>query len=231
MPVCLDEQSPTRGPSAIRCSGKLNSQWYYPMTLPNGYTDVPNGKIAAVVTSLDMTERARLRPEPNPIPWSIRQVQDPSLNWYRNLYRGVGEEWLWFSRLHMSDDALAGIVHSPAVEVYVVEAEGTETGLLELDFRSAGDCELAFIGLSASLRGQGAGRWLMNRAIERAWSRPIRRFWVHTCTLDHPDALAFYIRSGFRPFRRQVEIADDPRLVGKLPRTAAPQIPLIVPGD
>ena len=181
------------------------------MTLPDGYTDVPNGKIAAVVTSLDMTERARLRPEPNPIPWSIRQVQDPGLDWYRNLYRGIGEEWLWFSRLDMSDEALAGIVHSPAVEVYVVEAEGTESGLLELDFRSAGDCELAFIGLSASLRGQGAGRWLMNRAIERAWSRPIRRFWVHTCTLDHPDALAFYIRSGFKPFRRQVEIADDPR--------------------
>ena len=164
--------------------------------------------------------------EPNPIPWSIRQVQDPSLNWYRNLYRGIGEEWLWFSRLNMSDDALAGIVHSPAVEVYVVEAEGTENGLLELDFRSAGDCELAFIGLSASLRGQGAGRWLMNRAIERAWSRPIRRFWVHTCTLDHPDVLAFYIRSGFKPYRRQVEIADDPRLAGKLPHTAAPQIPL-----
>jgi hypothetical protein len=46
----------------------------------------------------------------------------------------------------------------------------------------------------------------MNRAIERAWSRPIRRFWAHTCTLDHPSALGFYKRSGFRPFRRQVEI-------------------------
>jgi GNAT superfamily N-acetyltransferase len=200
------------------------------MMLPDGYTDVPKGKIASVVISLEMTECVGLRPEPNLILCRIRQIQAPGLDWYRELYRSVGEEWLWFSRLGMSDDALADIIHSRAVEIYVIEAAGAESGLLELDFRSAGECELAFIGLSASLRGRGAGRWLMNRAIERAWSRPIHRFWVHTSTLDHPDALAFYTRSGFRPFRRQVEVADDPRLVGTLPRTAAPQIPLIARG-
>ena len=67
----------------------------------------------------------------------------------------------------------------------------------------------------------------MNAAIDRAWSQPIRRFWVHTCTLDHPGAIAFYMRSGFRPFRRQIEIADDPRLSGVLPESAAPHIPII----
>ncbi|MCC7273790.1 MAG: GNAT family N-acetyltransferase, partial [Alphaproteobacteria bacterium] len=73
----------------------------------------------------------------------------------------------------------------------------------------------------------GAGRWLMNRAVEIAWARPIARFWVHTCTLDHPGALAFYVRSGFVPFRRQVEIADDPRLLGQAPRSAAAHVPVI----
>jgi hypothetical protein len=67
----------------------------------------------------------------------------------------------------------------------------------------------------------------MNRAIERAWARPIHRFWVHTCTLDHPGALGFYIRSGFRPYARRVEVADDPRLVGLAPRTSAPHVPII----
>jgi hypothetical protein len=67
----------------------------------------------------------------------------------------------------------------------------------------------------------------MNRAIERAWARPIHRFWVHTCTLDHPGALGFYIRSGFKPYARRVEVADDPRLVGLAPRTSAPHIPII----
>ena len=77
------------------------------------------------------------------------------------------------------------------------------------------------------LIGSGAGRWLMNRALELAWSRPVSRFWVHTCTLDHPSAVAFYERSGFRAFRQQIEIADDPRLDGTAPRGAARHVPII----
>ena len=77
--------------------------------------------------------------------------------------------------------------------------------------------ELGFFGVAPSLVGSGAGRWLMNHAIAGAWSRPITRFWVHTCTLDHQDAVDFYVRSGFRAFRRQIEIASDPRLAGLLP--------------
>jgi ribosomal protein S18 acetylase RimI-like enzyme len=67
----------------------------------------------------------------------------------------------------------------------------------------------------------------MNRALELMWSRPVTRVWLHTRTLDHPAALAFYQRSGFRPFRRQVEISDDPRLDGRAPRSAAKHVPLI----
>ena len=69
-----------------------------------------------------------------------------------------------------------------------------------------------FFGVTANLIGNGAGSWLMCRALEIAWSRPIRRVWVQTCSFDHPAALAFYQRSGFRAFRRQIEIASDPRL-------------------
>ena len=104
---------------------------------------------------------------------------------------------------------------------------GRDEGLLELDFRMGGACELKLFGVTGALIGTGAGRWLMNHAIEIAWSRSPRRVWVHTCTLDHPGALAFYIRSGFRPFRRHVEIEDDPRIKGVLARTAARHVPLI----
>jgi GNAT superfamily N-acetyltransferase len=199
--------------------------------LVDGYTDIPAGKIAAIITFLEMTDPAVLRPEPAPGNWRFRHVLKPDVDWYRALYRRIGEEWLWFSRLQIADESLAAILQARAVEVQVLEIEGAASGLLELDFRTPGECELTFFGLVRSLRGKGAGRWLMNRAIERAWSRPIRRFWVHTSTLDHPEALVFYVRSGFKPFRRQLEIVDDPRLVGILPITAAPQAPLIPPGS
>ena len=87
--------------------------------------------------------------------------------------------------------------------------------------------ELAYFGVVPEAVGTGAGRWLMDRAVELAFAKRPRRFWVHTCTLDHPAALGFYLRSGFQPYGRAVEIADDPRLAGALPRAAAPSIPLI----
>ena len=196
------------------------------MILPDGHSDVPAGKIAAVVTHLEMTARPGLQPDP-PGVWTLRQVETPGLDWFRDLYRRVGEEWLWFSRLQMKDSELAAIIHSPLVEVHALVQDGRDEGLLELDFRAPGQCELAFFGVTAKLIGSGAGRWLMNRALERAWSRPVARVWVHTCTLDHPAALVFYQRSGFRPFQRQVEISDDPRLDGTLPRGAAGHVPII----
>ena len=196
------------------------------MILPDGYSDVPSGKIAAIVTHLEMTARPTPRSDPAGA-WTLRRVEMPPLDWFRDLYLRVGEEWLWFSRMRMPDADLAAIIQAPLVEVYALEHEGRDEGLLELDFRDAGQCEIAFFGVSAKLIGSGAGRWLMNRTLELSWSRPIARVWVHTCTFAHPAALAFYRRSGFRPFRRQVEIADDPRLDGTAPRGAARHVPII----
>ena len=193
------------------------------------FSDVPAGKIAAVVTSLEMFQRAAPRPERDDVALALQRVPHPELAWFRKLFRSVGENWIWFSRLAMPDAELAAIVHDPLVEVYVLKSGADEAGLLELDFRTPHECELSFFGLTPPLVGTGAGRWLMNRAIELTWSRPIRRLWVHTCTFDHPAALAFYVRSGFRPFRLQIELADDPRLTGVLPRNSAPHVPLIEP--
>ena len=196
------------------------------MILPDGYSDIPAGKIAAVVTHLEMTARPAPRPDPAGA-WSLRRVENPALDWFRDLYRRVGEQWLWFSRLQMTDAELAAIIQSPRVEVYALVQDGRDEGLCELDFRESGQCELVSFGVTEKLIGNGAGRWLMNRALERAWSHQVARVWMHTCTFDHPAALAFYQRSGFRAFRRQIEVADDPRLDGTARRDVARHVPVI----
>jgi GNAT superfamily N-acetyltransferase len=206
----------------------VDKQGWGRLMLKAGYHAVAPGMIATVVTSLEMLEPPPLRPETSDPGWRLeRLAPDPAE--YRRLYRAVGEDWLWFSRLGLSDAELRAIVSHPEVEVYRLSDGAGGVALLELDFRVEDECELMFFGLSRTLIGGPAGRWLMNRAIERAWSRPIRRFWVHTCTLDHPSAVAFYRRSGFRPFRFQVEIAEDPRLLGLAPMDSAPQVPLLTP--
>jgi GNAT superfamily N-acetyltransferase len=196
------------------------------MIIPDGYSDVPAGKIAAVVTHLEMTARPAPRPDPTGT-WTLRRVELPPLDWFRDLYRRIGEEWLWFSRIRMSDAELAARLHSRRLEIYALVDGGRDEGLLELDFREPGQCEIGMFGVTEKLVGSGAGRWLMNRTLELAWSRPVDRVWLHTCTLDHPAALGFYQRSGFRAFRRQIEVSDDPRLDGTAPREVAKHVPVI----
>ncbi len=199
------------------------------MLIPDGYHDLPRGALAVQVTYLEMRAPAPLRAERPDAPWTLRRVERPANAWYRDLYRLVGSEWLWSSRLELTDEALAAVITHPDVEVFALEHDGRDEGILELDFREAGECEVGFFGLATRLVGTGAGRWLMNRAITRAWSRDITRFWLHTCSMDSPDALPFYLRSGFVPYQRRVEVFPDPRLTGVLPRDAAPQIPRIDP--
>jgi len=134
---------------------------------------------------------------------------------------------MWFSRLGMTDEELAAVLHRPDVQLYSVRVDGRDEGMLELDFRIADECELGYFGLTSNMVGTGAGRWLMEHALDKAWSQPIKRFHVHTCTLDSPQALPFYLRSGFVAYNRQIEIADDPRKLGVLPDNAAPQEPII----
>lgn len=190
------------------------------------YEKVTDGELAAVVTFLEMRESPRANVPRSPL--SLRRIEDPRPDGYRELFRKIGARWLWFSRLVMDDAALAAIIQHPAVELFeVVDESGSEAGMLELDYREPGECELSFVGLVPELSGQGHGRWLLAEAISRAWREDVTRVHVHTCTLDHPAALSAYRRAGFVPYRRAVERFPDPRLLGFLPRDCAPQIPLI----
>jgi len=190
---------------------------------------VPPGQIATIVTSLEMTVPPRPRPTP-PSPLQLVRWPAPTPARYRALFRRIGEPWLWFSRLVMSDAELGGIIAEEAVEIFAVtDRRGIEVGFLEMDFGERGTAELSFFGVVPELTGRGHGRWLMDRTLALAWRPGIARVWVHTCTLDHPAALGFYRAQGFTPFATAVEMFADPRLAGVLPRDAAPHVPLLDP--
>lgn len=194
-----------------------------------GYFDLPPGRLATLVTYLEMLERPPPRALPDRPELALRRVERPDLAAYRRLFRAIGERWLWTSRLRLDDAALARILFDPGVELYLLFEREQPIGMAELDLREPGQCELAFFGLVSEAVGRGIGRWLMERTLERAWRPGVQRVWVHTCHFDHPAALAFYMRSGFRPYKRAVEVFEDPRLLGILPCTAAPQLPVLDP--
>lgn len=191
----------------------------------NGYTAVPAGKIAAIVTMLEMTAPAPALPEKPGHGLALTRAETPDPARYRALFRRVGEPWLWFSRLTLDDATLSEVLGDPGTQLHILTREGEEVGLVELDFRQPDEVEVAFFGVVPDLVGSGAGSFMMNRALALAWAGRPRRVHVHTCTLDSQGAVAFYMRAGFRPYARFVELADDPRLTGLLAAEAAPHAP------
>lgn len=192
------------------------------------FSPIANGELGAIVTSLEMTSRPPLRALPAS-ELRLERWQDPTADKYRTLYRRIGEPWLWYSRLLLSDAELLHIIHDPAARLWaVLDRRGIEVGILELDFRQPEQCEIAFCGLVPELTGKGHGKWLIAMALQIGWAEAVvQRMWVHTCTLDSPNALSFYQKSGFTAYQRQLETFPDPRLTGLIPRSAAPHIPLI----
>ncbi|HEX9948068.1 MAG TPA: GNAT family N-acetyltransferase [Allosphingosinicella sp.] len=185
-------------------------------------TPVPPGHIGTVVTYLEMTER----PKPKPLPASpfrLERWRSPDPARYRLLFERVGSRWLWYSRLLMDDERLC----REMAEVHaVVDRSGVEVGMVELDFRTDGQCLIRFLGLVPELAGKGHGRWLFAQLLALAWRAGVERVAVNTCTLDHPAALKAYLNAGFVAVRQAFESFPDPRLTGLLPAGAAPQIPL-----
>ena len=184
--------------------------------------DIPDGELGAVVTYLEMRERPRPRPLPAS-PLRLRHWPDVTPAQYRTLFARIGGRWLWYSRLAMDDATLAArmaCVHA------VLDPAGVEVGLVELDFRTKGECLIAFLGLVPELAGKGHGNWLFAQTLALAWRKDVERVLVNTCTLDHPAALPAYMKAGFTAYKRAFESFPDPRLVGLLPSGIAPQVPL-----
>jgi GNAT superfamily N-acetyltransferase len=156
-------------------------------------------------TYLQMFARPeRVVPPPRTGP-AVVHAQKPTVAYYRFLYDAVGQDYDWTSRNKLSDTDLAAILHDPWVEVHVLMADGVPAGFAELDRRIEGEIELMQFGLMPEFIGQGLGKYFLQWIIDKAWSYQPRRFWLHTCTQDHPAALPNYLKAGFAIYREEIK--------------------------
>ena len=187
---------------------------------PNERIDdsAPAGKLAVVVTYLEMIERPlrsrHLIPARKLI---LLRAERPTLSYYRYLYIGVGAPWLWGDRLKLGDERLLERLHDPRTEVYVLYDAGVPTGFAELFRHDDAHTELVYFGLMPEFVGQRIGPYFLHLAIDIAWQGHPTRVTVETCTLDHPKALALYQSAGFVAYKRERLLRDDPRALGLLP--------------
>ncbi|RIY02646.1 GNAT family N-acetyltransferase [Aureimonas flava] len=197
------------------------------MTETPRFTPIGRGKIAAIATRLEMRERPAARPEPDGLDGEVVSLEGISVDRYLDLFRRIGTDHLWLTRLLMAREDLEGLLAAPGTRLLGERVDGRLEGLAELDLsQGEGVCEIKYFGVTAARQGTGSARRLMNHAVAAAFDAGARRLWLHTNTMDHPRAMAFYGRSGFTPIGQEVEINDDPRLTGHLPRDAAPHVPI-----
>jgi ribosomal protein S18 acetylase RimI-like enzyme len=127
-----------------------------------------------------------------------RESCDPDS--YRELYEGVGTDYHWRDRRSWGDDQLRAHLGNPSIAIWVLRQGSSPRGFFELARHDDGSVEIAYFGLMPMGIGQGLGRALLTTAVEVAWNlEPVpSRVWLHTCTLDHPAALANYLARGFQ---------------------------------
>ena len=134
---------------------------------------------------------------------TVLQVRSPSVSYYRFLYNAVGSDYQWFSRRNISDNELANIIHDPRNEVFVLHVDGSPAGFADFDRREPDEIEMVQFGLFGEFIGQGLGKWFLQWIIDQAWSYEPKRFWLHTCSLDHPAALPNYKKAGFELYKTE----------------------------
>lgn len=155
-------------------------------------------------TYLQMTRPDELRPVHPPDPRvRIERADALPASVYRDLYRDVGRPWHWIDRSGWSEDEVRRHLARPEIAVWLLHCEGTLAGYFELAGREDGSTEIAYLGLLPEFVGRGLGKPLITAAVEAAWADGANRVWLHTCTLDHPSALASYVARGFRPFKQE----------------------------
>ncbi len=175
----------------------------------------PSDKLQVTISYLEMLakpqQRVRKFQEENVL---VLRAFRPTVSFYRFLYNTVGQPWLWYQRRQMGDEALREIIQHPQIEIYVLYIGGVPAGYAELDLRQMPEVELAYFGLMPECVGKGLGTFFLDNIIQKVWACQPARFWLHTCTLDHPQALTFYQRAGFVAYEEETKIIDDPRALG-----------------
>jgi GNAT superfamily N-acetyltransferase len=164
--------------------------------------------IETTVTYLEMTKPTDLVGFESDDPRvSIVEVRGCTTAFYRFLYSTVGGQYHWVERTRWSDARLAAHLANPAVRLWVLWYDGCPAGYFEL-LRERDEVEIAYFGLMPEFLGRQLGKHLLTAATKAAWALGPNRVWLHTCTLDAPQALPNYVARGFRPYKKGVEVIE-----------------------
>ena len=133
---------------------------------------------------------------------SLLEPQNFQLNKF--FYKNIGKKHKWIDRLVWTENQWIDYVSNEKVKTYVLKYKGDLAGFFELIFHSEkNEVEIAYFGILEEYQNKKLGSYLLSQAIQKSFQRDINRVWVHTCSLDHKNALNNYIARGMKIFKTE----------------------------
>lgn len=152
-----------------------------------------------ITTYLEMNSQSEFIERPNSSGLDVIEAELKEFKFNRYLYSLVGEIWNWTDKLVLTDQQWKEYAESSNMRTWVAYYKGSIAGYFELNTDSEFNVEIAYFGLAPKFIGKGFGGYLLSCAIKFAWEKcNAKRVWVHTCTLDHPNALKNYQSCGLK---------------------------------
>ncbi len=134
----------------------------------------------------------------------IQLLKPPDFKINKFFYKNVGKNHHWVDRLIWTENQWIDYTSSKKVQTYVLKNNSDLAGYFELILHiDEEEVEIAYLGLLKEYQNQKLGSYLLSYAIKTSFLKKNKRVWVHTCSLDHKNALSNYISRGMKVFKRE----------------------------
>ena len=135
---------------------------------------------------------------------SLKLLEPINFQLNKFFYKNIGKKHKWVDRLAWTENQWIDYVSDKNVETYVFKFKTDLAGFFELISHSEKkEVEIAYFGLLEEFQNKNLGSYLLSRAIQKSFKENVNRVWVHTCSLDHKNALNNYIARGMKIFKTE----------------------------
>ncbi len=136
--------------------------------------------------------------------YSLSLIDPINFQLNKFFYKNIGKNHKWVDRLSWSEEKWINYVSSKNVQTFVFKNEDNLVGFFELIFHSEkNETEIAYFGILEEYQNKKLGSYLLSEAIKKSFKNNVKRVWVHTCSLDHKNALNNYISRGMQIFKTE----------------------------
>jgi len=136
--------------------------------------------------------------------YSVNFLDPPNFQLNKFFYKNIGKDHHWVDRLVWSEKEWIDYVSNEKVSTYILKKEEDVCGYFELIFhKDKNEFEIAYFGLLKEYHNKKLGSFLLSFAIKKCFEKNINRVWVHTCSLDHHNALKNYLSRGMKIYKRE----------------------------